>query len=117
MGFLRSLTLALAAGGLVPLLACSGPPPAAAAGSGEEIFKAQACNVCHSVSAAGIESKMKTGKMKGPDLTPAVKELEDQWIHGFITQTQTLDGRQHPKKFTGSDDEFAALVAWLRSQP
>jgi mono/diheme cytochrome c family protein len=110
----RSILGLVAGGGLALLLAGPGADPARAAGSGEEIFKAQTCDTCHSVSTAGIESKMKSGKMKGPDLAHVKRDA--QWIRDFVTQVSDVDGRKHPKKFTGSEAELATLLEWLASQ-
>ena len=112
MSFVRLSLLGTAAVGLAALLACSGPPAASAGGPGEEIFTAQTCNVCHAVPAAGIEAKMKAGKMKGPDLPT---ERDADWMRGYVTQAIAVDGRKHAKKFTGSEDELATLLAWLGS--
>jgi mono/diheme cytochrome c family protein len=118
-------TAALALVLAVPLAAAlfySGPGGqayAASAGTGPDgkaVFLAQKCNLCHAVGAAGIEATTKSEKMKGPDLTGAVAERGAEWTAKFLKKEVDRDGKKHGKAFTGSDEELAALVAWLAEQ-
>ena len=90
-------------------------PAAGGSLNGKTIFLAQKCNLCHSVSSAGIEAKMH-GSMAGPDLTGVGERHEAKLIEEFVTQQTEIDGQKHKKKFTGSDEELAALVDWLSAQ-
>jgi mono/diheme cytochrome c family protein len=111
----RSRTTVVAVGtGL--LLVCSSPFAGAqdAASDGKEIFLAQKCNVCHSVSTAAVEATTKSEKMKGPDLVDL--EREASWIESYLQGEEALEGEKHKKKFSGSAEELAALVDWLLEQ-
>lgn len=87
----------------------------AAGADGKEVFLAQKCNLCHSVSSAGIEAKTTNEKLQGPDLSTV--ELPDaEWLAAYLKQEETHDGEKHKKKFTGSDEELQALIDWLKAQ-
>lgn len=89
-------------------------PTATAAGSGDgkAVFTAQNCAQCHSVSSAGI-----TGKSKmGPDLAGVGSRHSAASLRAILQQTEQVDGRKHPKKFSGSDADLQALVDWLAAQ-
>jgi len=114
---IATLSLSLAVIGWMVLA----PGPQAADGdssdqNGKEIFLAQKCNLCHSVTSAGIESKMKSGKMKGPDLTGITSRQETDWIAKFVRKKVQKDGKDHQKGFKGSDDDLEALISWLGQQ-
>src|SRR5262245_37611487 len=92
------------------LLAVLAATPASA--DGKATFQAQKCDTCHAVSSAQIAA---TGKIKAPDLSKV--ELPDAaWIAKYLRKEESKDGKKHLKAFTGSDEELAALVAWLQSQ-
>lgn len=101
-------------------LLTGGPAPALAASQGEldgqEIFMAGKCNLCHSVSSVGIESKTKSEKMMGPDLAGVGERHDAEFLAAYLKQEEELDGETHKKAFSGSDEEFAALIAWLMEQ-
>ena len=84
--------------------------------SGEEVFRSNGCGTCHSLSAAGIEAKVKTGALAGPELGGAIAGAEDTWLRDVLHQKVEIEaGRKHPKPFKGSDEELSALIAWLKS--
>jgi cytochrome c2 len=83
---------------------------------GKEIFLAQKCNMCHSVSSAGIEATTKSEKMKGPDLTGIMEGKETDAVAKFITKETDKEGKKHPKEFKGTAEELNALIAWLIAQ-
>jgi mono/diheme cytochrome c family protein len=85
---------------------------------GKQIFLAQKCNLCHTVSSAGIEATTKSEKLKGPDLTVAMTEKmrDAEWINKFLRKKIELEGKKHAKEFKGSDEEIGALIAWLQKQ-
>lgn len=101
------------------LLASSYSGPAAAEGTkvldGKQIFLAQKCNLCHSVSPAGITATTKSEKMKGPDLAGESKR-DAKLLNGYLRKTADINGKKHVKHFTGSDEEIGALIAWLQKQ-
>ncbi len=81
---------------------------------GKAIFLANKCNMCHSVPSVGIEAKVKSEKMKGPDLSDAAARFEADDLGKYIRKQAQLEGKDHKKEFKGSDEELAAIVAWLR---
>jgi mono/diheme cytochrome c family protein len=99
--------------------ALSAPAPswAQAAGAkldGKQIFMAQKCDTCHSISSAQIKA---TGKVKAPDLTGLAASLDAAWLGKFLRrQEKTKAGKTHLKAFTGSDEQMGALIAWLQAQ-
>jgi cytochrome c2 len=98
-------------------------PAASAAGGdeampqGQKLFVDQyKCNMCHSVSSAGIEAKAKSEKMRGPDLTGVVAEKGAEWATKFIKREVKLDDNEHKKQWKGSDDDLKTIVDWLATQ-
>ncbi|MEM8964571.1 MAG: cytochrome c [Acidobacteriota bacterium] len=82
--------------------------------SGETVFLAQKCQLCHAVPAADIEAKTKSAKLLGPDLgVEPLAPVEE--LGPYLRQETELDGVKHKKKFNGTDEELAAMAAWLDS--
>ena len=104
-GFLGSLVVLALVGPV------AGLPTAAAEDAGLAAFTGQKCNMCHSVPQAEIVSKVKSEKMKGPDLPSEVREAE--WIMGYISRQHQLNGKDHKKEFKGTDEELQVVAAWL----
>lgn len=96
----------------------SGPANGAAAPAkdGKQIFLDQKCNVCHSVSSAGIERTMKSEKMAGPDLTNLAAKQDAATLTKYLHKQVEINGKKHGKTFTGSDEELAAVISWLEQQ-
>lgn len=117
---LASLSIATAAIAVLLLLFIAPVITVAAAQSGpdvprgQEIFLAQKCNTCHSVPTAGIEAKVKSETMRGPDLVNLTDDAPT--IKSFITQQTERDGKKHKKHAKGTDEELDALIDWLLSQ-
>ena len=82
---------------------------------GKQIFLAQKCNLCHSVSPAGIEATTKSEKMKGPDLVGESKR-DAKLLNDYLRKKAVINAKKHVKEFTGSDEEIGALIAWLQKQ-
>lgn len=102
---------------LAVLYSGAGLPAAQAQGAGldgKAIFLAQKCNLCHSVSTAGIEATTKSEKMKGPDVVDV--KTDAATLTKYLEKQADLNGKKHTKAFTGSDEELAALVAWIHKQ-
>lgn len=114
LGF--SLSIVLTVLMLAILYAGSQAAQGATAPDGKQIFLAQKCNLCHTVSSAGIEATTKSDKMKGPDLAGLAAKLDAKLITGFLKKTAEINGKKHGKLFTGSDEELAALISWLQKQ-
>lgn len=94
---------------------------AAAAGApkvldGKQIFLAQKCNICHTVSSAGVQATTKSEKMKGPDLTGVAPKLDAHLLNDYLRKKVEINDKKHGKQFTGSDEEIGALIAWLQKQ-
>ena len=87
-----------------------------AGGDGKAIFLAQKCNLCHSISAAGIEAIVKSPAMRGPDLTGVVAEKGADWTAKFLRHQVDLDGKRHKKELTASDQDVQTLIGWLAEQ-
>lgn len=104
---------------LLSMAVASSPAPALADSGGMDgkaIFLAQKCDLCHSVPTAGIEAKMKSEKMRGPDLVNLGAERDAAWLKQYLKKEVDLDGKKHGKAFTAGDAELDTLVAWLLDQ-
>jgi mono/diheme cytochrome c family protein len=104
---------------LLAVLAVSLPQAAEAQAKtldGKQVFLAQKCNICHSVSSAGITATMKSEKMKGPDLTNLAAKQDAKVLNDFLRKKAPINGKKHSKEFTGSDEELGAMIAWLQAQ-
>jgi cytochrome c5 len=100
------------------LLAGSGIAAAATPAKldGKQIFLAQKCNLCHSISSAGIERTVKSEKIAGPDLTNTAAKLDVAVLTKFLKKEAEIDGKKHGKTFTGSDEELTTVISWLQQQ-
>jgi cytochrome c5 len=87
---------------------------AAAAPDGKAIFLAQKCNMCHSVSTAGIEATTKSATMKGPDLVNV--KLDAAAITKFLHKETDMNGKKHPKNVQLPDADMKALIDWVLAQ-
>jgi mono/diheme cytochrome c family protein len=97
----------------------SGPANGAAAPAkldGKQIFLAQKCNLCHSVSSAGIERTVKSEKVAGPDLTNLAAKVDAATLTKFLKKETEINGKKHGKTFTGTDEELGAVISWLQQQ-
>ena len=116
-GFALSVILA---GPLFALIYCGATGPAEAQApkvlDGKQIFLAQKCNLCHSVSSADIQATVKSEKMKGPDLAGVTPKRDAQVLNDYLRKKADIKGKKHGKEFTGSDEEIGALIAWLQKQ-
>jgi cytochrome c len=81
---------------------------------GKALFLTNKCNMCHAVPSVGIEAKVKSEKMKGPDISNAAARFDADQLAKFIRKQLPLEDKDHKKEFKGSDEELAVMVAWLR---
>ena len=115
-------TLSVLAAALLLAALYSGPAASGALAAapakldGKQIFLAQKCNLCHSVSSAGIERTVKSEKVAGPDLTNLAAKQDAGVLAKFLRKEGEINGKKHGKGFTGSDEELGALIAWLQKQ-
>lgn len=79
---------------------------------GAAVFEAMKCNMCHSVTTAGIEAKSE--KMFKGDLIDI--DHDAKWLVQYMKQEIEIDGEPHKKPFKGTDEELQALVDWLLEQ-
>lgn len=90
-------------------------PPMAASNEGRQVFVAQGCGTCHTVSTADIEAKVSSdSRTFGGDLAGTGRSREE--IRAIALQKTEVDGRRHPKRFDGTDEELAILIDWLLAQ-
>lgn len=102
---IRKTVCALAA--CAAMLTLSAP---AAWADGKEIFTAQGCHNCHTVTSQGIEGEPAMG---APDLSEVGARHESDFIGKFIRKKAPLNGKMHMKKFSGTKAEWQELVTWL----
>jgi len=85
------------------------------AADGKAAFLEAKCEMCHAVGAADIAAKVKSGKMKGPDLS-GFKTDDMAATIAYVTQKAAgEDGKKHLKGFKGSDEELQTILDWLGS--
>ena len=108
----------LVVAGAVALAATLLFQPASVAGEGTDaktlFVETHKCQMCHGVPAADIEAKMKSEKMKGPDLGGKIK-VEFEKLAAYLRKAGELDGEEHNKEFKGTDEELQAIIDWLGS--
>jgi mono/diheme cytochrome c family protein len=116
IGFTLSIVVTVVM--LAILYSGPGAAPASAQGAkvldGKQIFLAQKCNVCHTVSSADIAATMKSSK--APDLAGVAAKVDAKLLNGYLRKTEAIHDKKHAKQFTGSDEELGALIAWLQKQ-
>lgn len=115
------LAVPLAVAGFLSAPPADAAPAVAAAGGGsaldgKAIFLREKCEMCHSVSSAGIEAKAKSEKLKAADLTGVGTRHTTAVLRSYLKQEKELEGGKHKKAFKGTDAELDVLIAWLESQ-
>ena len=90
-------------------------PMGAAAGDGKAAFTGAKCEMCHSVSAADIAAKVKSGKMKGPDLSGFKSDDMAATVAYIMQKAAGEGGKKHLKGFKGTDEELQTILDWLGS--
>ena len=83
-----------------------------AGSGGKDIFLANKCTNCHSVTAQHV-AKGGDSETKAVDLSKVGAERNAQWMTGWLHGTETLKGKKHRKIWKGSDADLATLVGWL----
>jgi mono/diheme cytochrome c family protein len=97
-----------------PVITVAAAQTAPETSQGQQIFLAQNCNTCHPVPTAGIEAKVKSASMRGPDLVNLSEDAPT--LKSFVTQKAEMNGKKHKKAAKGTDEELDALIDWLLSQ-
>lgn len=77
---------------------------------GQKAFVSNKCNMCHSVSAAGV-----TTKGKGGDLSTIGKTHKAEFIKAYVTKKEKVNGKEHKATWKGTDQELTDLSNWLGS--
>lgn len=81
--------------------------------TGKDIFINGKCNTCHAVKSQDITSKQAD---KYPDLSNAGNcGLNEEQMTKYLNKEYELNGKKHPVKFKGTEQELKTLVEWLLS--
>lgn len=88
--------------------------PAALAGTGPEVFQANNCNACHTVSAAGIARQANPDE-KAKDLSHVGSTRTKQDIARFLLKKIDFEGEKHKKTWTGESADLKTVAEWLES--
>ncbi len=76
-----------------------------------KILKSKKCTSCHSVKILKVKRKNK--KSKAPDLSNVGAEHEPSFFVNWLLKKSKMNGKRHPIKFNGTEDEFASLLGLL----
>ena len=84
--------------------------PAEEGTTGQDIFMAKKCNLCHGIKTLEIQ-----GKDKFPDLSYVGDnaELNKEFLTKFLEKETELNGKKHAIKVKATDEELSTLVDWL----
>lgn len=79
--------------------------------AGKNIFVAQKCAMCHSVSSVAIDSKKKDAS----DLSTFAdaEEVNAEFLTSYLKKEAKKDDKDHKVPFKGTDEELVQLVDWL----
>ena len=100
----------------VGLVALVGTAFADEPAAGQSAFLANKCNLCHSVSPAGIVATTKSEKMKGPDLKGVVAKIGIDEAKKWVTKQVEKDGKKHAKEYKGTPADLDLILTWLETQ-
>lgn len=86
--------------------------------AGKAIFVASKCQSCHSVKAASIategeQTAPEPGEKAPPDLSEVGAKHKAEFLKGFLTKKEMLNGKKHMKKFAGTEEDLTKLTDWL----
>lgn len=76
---------------------------------GKKIFVDNKCNMCHTVTSAGIESK----KSDAVDLSTVGKDKTVEFLSKYLKKEAKLNDKDHKSSFKGTDEDLTKLVDWL----
>lgn len=77
--------------------------------AGKTVFVDSKCNMCHTVTSQGVESK----KSDALDLSAISEELTAETLTQYLKKEIQLNEKNHKTAFKGSDEDLAKLVDWL----
>jgi hypothetical protein len=93
----------------------TGPVPETPAGL--TVFLADRCDLCHTVYAAGVGKPPEGGETADEsdsmDLSEVGAERSPDWLRSYLRGEELLEGVKHYRAFEGSEEDEAALIAWL----
>jgi mono/diheme cytochrome c family protein len=76
---------------------------------GKKVFVGNKCNMCHTVTSAGIESK----KSDATDLSKVGKDRTVEFLTKYLKKEVKLNDKDHKSSFKGTDEDLTELVQWL----
>ncbi len=76
---------------------------------GKKVFVDNKCNMCHTVTVAGIESK----KSDATDLSVVGKDRTVEFLTKYLKKEAKLNDKDHKSSFKGTDEDLTKLVEWL----
>lgn len=76
---------------------------------GKKLFVDNKCNMCHTVTSAGIESK----KSDAVDLSTVGKDRTVEFLTKFLKKEAKLNDKDHKSSYKGTDEDLTKLVEWL----
>jgi hypothetical protein len=76
---------------------------------GKTIFVNNKCNMCHTVTSAGIESK----KSDAVDLSTVGKDKTVEFLTKYLKKETKLNDKDHKSSYKGTDEDLTKLVEWL----
>ncbi|MEO8231129.1 MAG: c-type cytochrome [Ignavibacteriota bacterium] len=76
---------------------------------GKKVFVDNKCNMCHTVTSVGIESK----KSDAVDLSAVGKDATQEFLLKYLKKEVKLNEKDHKSSFKGSDADLKILVDWL----
>lgn len=93
---------------------------------GKDVFLKYKCDLCHSVSSAGITARNE--KSGAPDLLDTLTRHKREWVPNYIRKKEGAghescdkvpkerDGKPHKLAFKGTPEEEKLLLDWLTEQ-
>lgn len=112
---LRWLTTLVAAFFLIPLIAAGSA--SADEGKSKKLFVGKKCNACHTIEAKGIEQAKDEEEEDDDgdvsDLSKVGTKHDAAWIAKFLDRKEKLDGKNHKKRFKGTEADRQAIADWL----
>lgn len=80
-------------------------------GVGKKLFVDKKCNMCHSVEAAGIESKKKDPL----DLSKTGDTYDAEFLAKYLVKKENINDKEHKITLKGTEEEIKAIAEWLGS--
>jgi hypothetical protein len=77
----------------------------------KKVFETQKCNMCHTVTSAGLTSK----KKDAVDLSTVGSTYKADFLTKYLKKEAKIKDVAHKVGFKGTDEEMTSLVKWLES--